>query len=102
MKNQLRIRKQTLVEVLVCGTLFSFLIGDAPRTAQVGKSVSEAIAASLPSTINPDDWQSFATTLRHRSKRFNGKVGYVIKDLRSGEIVESNADGSFLSASLIK
>jgi beta-lactamase class A len=101
MKNQLRIRQQTLIEVLVCGVVLVPLLGDASRSMHIGKRVSEA-AAVVPATINPDDWKSFASTLRQRSQRFNGKVGYVVKDLRSGEVVETNADGSFLSASLIK
>src|SRR5688500_5724682 len=103
MKTQLRVRKQTLIEFLVCATILSPLMGDSQRPAKpLSIAVArQAVNAALP-PIHPDDWQSFNTTLRQRSRRFSGQVGYVIKDLRSGEVVETNADRVFLSASLIK
>jgi len=97
---KLQIRKQTIVELIVCASLFSPLMGDAHKP--LGLISAASANPPAPVTINPDDWQSFATALRQRSRRFSGNVGYVVKDLRSGEIVESNENGVFPSASLIK
>lgn len=55
-----------------------------------------------PAPIDPNDWKSFAKSLRQRSHRFSGSVGYVVKDLRTGHTVEDNATKIFPSASLIK
>jgi beta-lactamase class A len=102
MKKQLRVRKQALIEVVVCATLLSPLMGDAQRPLQLASSVFPSQVAAASVGINPDDWQSFAAALRQRSSRFSGTVGYIVKDLRSGEVVEANEDGVFPSASLIK
>src|SRR5258708_14876106 len=77
-------------------------MGDAQRpsgpvTCAVGQALSAAVVP-----INPDDWQTFASALRHRVHRFNGTVGYIVKDLRTGHVVEANETGVFPSASLIK
>jgi beta-lactamase class A len=102
MKYRLHIRRQALIELTVCATLLSPLMGDAPRPALSAAAVAATQAALAPVPINPDDWKSFGAALRQRTRRFNGKVGYIIKDFRSGEIVESNPNSVFPSASLIK
>jgi len=53
-------------------------------------------------TINPDDWKSLADAVQRRAKHFNGAVGYVIKDMRTGAVTSSKDNHPFLSASLIK
>lgn len=98
MKNGLRIPRQLLIEVVVCSTLLTPLMGDVSRPILQQKAAELAKSAA----INPDDWKSFADALRQRSRRFQGSVGYVVKDLRSGEVVQTNEDEVFLSASLIK
>jgi beta-lactamase class A len=106
MKSRIRVRKQALIEVLVGATLLSPLMGDAPAgkaaTAPLLGSTASRAAAVATAPINPDDWQTFAGALRQRAKRFDGTVGYIVKDLRTGEVVESNQTGVFPSASLIK
>jgi beta-lactamase class A len=100
MPKLLRVRKQALIEFVVCATLFTPLMGDTARPLQTaGAAINRALSAVA---INPEDWQSFAVTLHQRTQRFSGRVGYVIKDLRTGEIVESNPGAVFPSASLIK
>ncbi len=99
MTSLLRVRKQALIEVAVCATLFIPLTGDAQRVAPVVASVSPA---TTPIAVNPEDWKAFSTTLRTRARRFNGTVGYIVKDLRTGDVVASNQAGVFPSASLIK
>src|SRR6185295_19110274 len=100
MNSGFRVRKQVLIEVVVCATVLSPLMGDVHRTAAPLAVRGVSSLAALPA-INPDDWQSFANALRQRAGRFSGNVGYVVKDLRSGEVVLANEDGVFPSASLI-
>jgi beta-lactamase class A len=64
--------------------------------------VTPVAPAPVVETINPDDWQSLANAVARRARRYNGSVGYVIKDLRSGAVASSHAENVFLSASLIK
>ncbi|OGR89470.1 MAG: hypothetical protein A2992_00040 [Elusimicrobia bacterium RIFCSPLOWO2_01_FULL_59_12] len=96
MKSALRVPRQVLIEAVVCTTLLSPLMGDVSRPLQQLK------ADPVRAAIHPDDWKSFTAALRQRSVRFQGSVGYVVKDLRSGEIVAINQDRVFPSASLIK
>jgi beta-lactamase class A len=102
MKQSIRIRKQLVLEAAICATLLAPLMGDSPRPILpvATPAIHEIPAPTV--AINPDDWQTFASALRHRAGRFNGTVGYIVKDLHSGEIVQSNEGGVFPSASLIK
>jgi beta-lactamase class A len=56
----------------------------------------------VPTQIDPSDWQVFTAAIQRRAQRFNGLAGYVVKDLRTGRVVEYNAAELFPSASLIK
>jgi len=78
--------------LLVVG-LFAFLI----RTPFTPKPVAPPVE-----TINPDDWKSLVSAVQRQAQEFNGSVGYVIKDMRTGAVTSSRADHPFLSASLIK
>jgi beta-lactamase class A len=60
------------------------------------------MAVIPPSPINPDDWKSLVNALNKRARQYSGSVGYVIKDLRTGDVAMSHAQNIFLSASLIK
>jgi beta-lactamase class A len=67
--------------------------------AQPSRAVSAGVT---PMTIDPDDWKSFAEVLRQRTRRYGGTIGYIVKDMRSGQVVAHNEDKVFPSASLIK
>jgi len=77
--------------LLVGGLVFSLRMDPAPTPL-------------LPpvETINPDDWKSMSQAIEKRARHFNGSVGYVVKDMRTGAVTASKEDRAFLSASLIK
>jgi beta-lactamase class A len=99
MPKNLRVKKQTLLEVVLCLTLFFPLMGD---TQPLRAASPVSASTPTPLEINPDDWQSFAGAIRQRARRYGGTVGYIVKDMHSGRIVSSNDSKVFLSASLIK
>jgi len=73
--------------------------GDIWQRAQTPVPV---VAKAPTIEINPDDWQSLAMAVRRQANRFPGVSGYVIKDLKTNQIVSANEAESFPSASLIK
>jgi beta-lactamase class A len=102
MKSRIRVRKQALIELFVGALVLCPLVGDAQRPGPMLSSTAGQALSAATAPINPDDWQTFAGALRQRARRFSGHVGYIVKDLRSGDIVEANQNGVFPSASLIK
>src|SRR5437870_4079572 len=83
---------------LISLALLTLLAGDGLRSMPLSPMVSEPQGIS----INPDDWQSLAEAVSARAGDFDGTVGYLIKDFKSGQVASVNSDLAFPSASLIK
>jgi beta-lactamase class A len=77
------------------------LVGDTLKPVAVAP-VAPTQPKPAGMEIDPDNWQSMASAIRRQARAFSGVSGYVIKDLRSGKVMSSQADRVFLSASLIK
>src|SRR5579864_3455903 len=93
------VRKSLVYNAVVGLGLLAPLMGDSLRPSAI--KPPETVKAPLVQ-INPDDWQSLAAAVRRRALHFGGASGYIIKDLKSGEVVMANEDRVFPSASLIK
>jgi beta-lactamase class A len=95
---KIRFNKVHIYGGLLSLGLMALLTGDNLRP------VPMASVPPKPSgiAINPDDWQSLVKAVNTRASQYGATVGYVIKDFKSGQVVYSNADLSFPSASLIK
>jgi beta-lactamase class A len=93
-----RISRNLLYGGLISGGLLFLLVGDSLRSMTTSLPVPklEGLAA------DPNDWKSLADAILARANNFGGTVGYVIKDLTTGQVAMSNADLAFPSASLIK
>lgn len=76
--------------------------GSAPARSQAAMLPGAGTSAVVPAGVEPSDWQVFTAALQDRSRRFGGSVGYIVKDFRTGNVVERNAEQAFPSASLIK
>jgi len=94
----MRLKKSIVYNVVIGLGMLAPLAGDALRPVPVAAPVVRA--ALIP--VNPDDWQSLASAVRRRAERFSGVSGYIIKDLKTGEVVMDHPDRVFPSASLIK
>lgn len=95
-----RSKKKYLYLGLLGVAILAPLIGDiARRSNQVPVA---AASTPSPTPIDPKDWGAFASALQERSSRFHGTVGYIVKDLKRGQLIEANASVVFPSASLIK
>lgn len=92
------VKKSIVYSTLIGMGLLMPLAGDALRPENPAAAAPKGAAI----TINPDDWQSLADTVRRQARRFPGAYGYVIKDMHTGQVVEANSDRVFPSASLIK
>lgn len=96
----IHLRKSLVYPALIGVAVLAPMIGDQRpllKRAYDASAVEQQVMA-----IDPDSWQSMASGVRRQAKRFAGDAGYIIKDLRTGQLVESNASESFPSASLIK
>jgi hypothetical protein len=98
MKKKVRFDKTPLYTAAISVGLLTLLVGDSLRSMTVDPvpALTQVIA------VNPDDWKSLADAVSARTEHFSGRVGYIIKDFKSGRVAGANADMSFPSASLIK
>jgi len=90
----MRVKKARLhmgLKVAICVLALGILWGDRAIVAQP----SSMMPTPIEPAFNPDDWQSLARAVSLRSRQFPGAVGYVIKDLRSGQVMEANTSKIF-------
>ena len=95
---KVHVEKSVMYSALISMALLLILAGDGLRSMPIPPVVSEPQGIS----INPDDWQSLAEAVSARAGDFDGTVGYLIKDFKSGQVASVNSDLAFPSASLIK
>ncbi len=100
-RKTLSVRKSVVYNLAIGLGLLTPLVGDSVRSVPLPAAALQV--AKLPVVqINPDDWQSLASAVRGRARRFTGVSGYIIKDLKSGHVAAAHEDTVFPSASLIK
>jgi beta-lactamase class A len=91
-------KRNTVVTSLFCFGFFLPFMGDGLFSAR-------SLLMAQPKTlirIDPNNWQSMVQAIERRAAGFQGTVGYIVKDLQTGQVVSYHADSPFLSASLIK
>jgi len=94
------LKKADVYKVIIGLGLLAPLVGDQSPAAKSPEPAAAPAASAVQ--INPDHWQSLASAVRRQARRFPGDAAYIIKDFRTGQVVTSNADHIFPSASLIK
>jgi beta-lactamase class A len=86
-----------------CGVGLVGIAGDTARHGRNPQALAKpALQRAVPGVVDPDNWKTLARALNRETKHYKGSVGYIVKDLDSGDVVTWNADRVFPSASLIK
>ena len=98
-KEELKKREPWLWVGLFLVLTFVFVVKKPPLTA------SSSVAAPRPVVLMqaPDpNWQEMVGALNVVMKKYDGRVGIYLKNLKTGQTFEQNADDEFVTASLIK
>lgn len=94
-----QLRKNILYPSLIGTLVLAPLMGDSLKT--MIRTPAAPVQAPVVS-IDPDSWKSLASGVRRQADKYAGDAAYIIKDLNSGQLVESRPGRVFPSASLIK